>query len=422
MTTKTTCGIYANFKNESVSYDKNDLVEFSDKSDTGSRKFTAHRRNINKKLDDWMADAAKLPTGREPPSRFGNAGPVYKSELLKPLGEAMSTPSLGTSSYLQLLMENDSWKGWFRLSTMNEPRMKWFNDTLTADQSEFDSCCQQVMRELFTMFESDCHSIVTSFEKAYFDYIRGGEFQNFYETKLPECLRANRECALYLVDSLKEIFETWFGEEVAELISRRQNNGTDVGIESTSQVIDINSEAFILQLQNTVGGIFSKLHKNKKFVSSEAKQLIEKMRLRTFDTDVDPEYKNKYMPPLLQHTNRGGLSLIREPFIGFTSELMKTCMELAAERKGYNKQRGWIRNALTTVRNSSDLLTMFQETVRTEMGQSFDEQLTRAFYRRIAEGCMRTYAKYTNKKDHDVQTSTNINDVTFRKKTCLQCI
>ena len=294
--------------------------------------------------------------------------------------------------------------------------MKWFNATLTADQSEFDSCCQHVMRELFTMFERDCHNIVTSFEKAYFDYIRGDEFKSFYETKLPECMRANRECALYLVDSLKGIFENWFGEDVAELISKRQNNGSDAGIESTSQAIDMNSEAFILQLQNCAGSILSKLHKNKMFVSPEAKQLIEKMRMQTFETDVSPEYKRKYMPPLLQHTNRGGLSLIREPFIRFTSVLMKTCMELAAERNGYNKQRDWIRNALTTVRNSSELLTMFQETVRTEMGQSFDEQLIRAFYLRIAEGCVRTYAKFTKNKDHGEQSSTSINHVSFRNK------
>ena len=222
VTTRTNRGIMASLQNESASYDKNDLVEFSGKSDTGPRVYTAHRRNINKMLDDWRTEAAKLPTDREPPSRFGNGnvGPVYKSELLKPLGEAMSTPCLGTSSYLQLLMENDSWICWFRLSTKSAPRMKWFNATLTADQSEFDSCCQHVMRELFTMFESDCHNIVTSFEKAYFDYIRGDEFKSFYETKLPECMRANRECALYLVDSLKGIFESWFGEDVAELISK----------------------------------------------------------------------------------------------------------------------------------------------------------------------------------------------------------
>ena len=72
--------------------------------------------------------------------------------------------------------------------------------------------------------------------------------------------------------------------------------------------------------------------------------------------------------------------------------------------------------ALTTVRNSSDLLNMFQDTVHAEMGQSFDEQLIRAFYLRIAEGCVRTYAKFTKKKDHDEKSATSLNHVSFRNK------
>ena len=135
------------------------------------------------------------------PTRFGNIQ-IYKSELVKTLAEEMSSHRLEGGGYLQLLMGNDTWIGWFRLSTKSEARTNWFKNTLTADPDVFDECCQLVMRKIFAMLENACHNLTSSVERAYLTFLLGEDFKEFYEKKLPECLRGNRQCAIYLVDAL----------------------------------------------------------------------------------------------------------------------------------------------------------------------------------------------------------------------------
>ena len=49
-----------------------------------------------------------------------------------------------------------------------------------------------------------------SFEKLFRDYfVKGEEFNQLIEETLPEKLAGNRACAIYLVYSLKSIFDQW---------------------------------------------------------------------------------------------------------------------------------------------------------------------------------------------------------------------
>ena len=114
-------------------------------------------------------------------------------------------------------MGNNTLIGWFRLSTKSEVRTNWFQNTLTADQGVFDECCQLFMRKIFAMLENACHNLTSSVERAYLTFLLGEDFKEFYGKELSECLRGNRQCAIYLVDALKTIFQTWYVEAVIEL-------------------------------------------------------------------------------------------------------------------------------------------------------------------------------------------------------------
>ena len=73
------------------------------------------------------------------------------------------------------------------------------------------------------MFESASHNLTSSPERAYLDFLLGKDFERLYKEELPECLRDNRHCAIYLVDSLKTIFEAWFADAVIDLKSKTYN-------------------------------------------------------------------------------------------------------------------------------------------------------------------------------------------------------
>ena len=314
-------------------------------------------------------------------------------------------------------MKNEHWIGWFRLSTKSDTRSSWFHKTLTTDPDEFDKCCQLIMRKIFTMFESACHNLTSSPERAYLDFLLGEDFKQLYEKELPECLRDNRHCAIYLVDSLKTIFEAWFADAVIDL--KKQNLQLEGKASDEDQIVDVSSDECIMMTQNVVGSIFSKMRSNKNFVSEGAQKLIERMRFRLFKEKASETYLEKYYPPLLRHTNRGGHSLIREPFFPVTQELMKICVEAASERHRYKQQQHWISNGLTSVRTDQALLSQFKEVVLTELGSDYCKRyskLIKATWQRIVEGSMRGLAKYINNKDFGNKKVNSTNHVTFRNQ------
>ena len=207
MTDKSTRAMAAGARQAGSSYDRNDCVEFIGRTDHGSRVFYGRRRLIDEKVKLLKLAADDRTTLIDLPTRFGN-GPIHKSELLKTIAEAMSSHPLVSGGYIEELMRDEGWIGWFRLSTHSESRSCWFNNSLTADQEIFDTCCQNFMQQLFTMFKSACYNLTSSLERAFFNFLLSGDFVSLYETKLPVSLRDNRECAIYLVMTLKTIFET----------------------------------------------------------------------------------------------------------------------------------------------------------------------------------------------------------------------
>ena len=66
-----------------------------------------------------------------------------------------------------------------------------------------------------------------------------------------------------------------------ELTNKPQDDENDGSNEEDK--VDVNSPAFMVMVQNVVGGAMSKLSSNKMFVSKSAQELIKKMRLRGGD-------------------------------------------------------------------------------------------------------------------------------------------
>ena len=416
---KTDRAMFAAIGTGNSSYDENDMVvlDFEDRKHSGSGLVKSVRKKIDQIEQGWRANfGTHVLTAEETPSRFGTE-PIHKSELLESLAETMSEPSLGHSSFIHALMEEQVWIGRFRISTRSETNMLWFQNTLTTNMDAFNKICQKVMRELFTMLERSIHGLSSSFEKAFFDYLIGDDFKKLYNEDLPVSLRGNRGCAIYLVESLKMIFENWFAEAVIKLTEKHRDALTD---DKSRAEIDVHSESFIMQVQNIVGGAISTLSRNKKLCSPDKKveslRLIEKIRFGMYSDKIDEEYKQKYLPQLLQHCNNGGLSLIQAPFFPFAQSLMKTCVEASRKRLGYKMEITWISKGMIAVETSEELLSQFQKVVLTQMGDSFDLDLIKMFYQRIAMYSFRAFAKFTDKQDHkSTSSATSLSNIELRK-------
>ena len=111
--------------------------------------------------------------------------------------------------------------------------------------------------------------------------------------------------AIFLIDILKSIFEEWYYDALTELIvpdSEEESESDDY----------LDHESFIVMTQRMVGGAIPKL--KLKFDCNDAVNVIDSIGFRQFLGDVDQDYINEFVPPVLQHSDKGGLSLIKPAF------------------------------------------------------------------------------------------------------------
>ena len=87
-----------------------------------------------------------------------------------------------------------------------------------------------------------------SFEKMFRDYlVKGDGFKRLIRSDFPDNLSHNRACAIYLVFSLKSIFEKWIYSSVCDLAKEARP-------EEEEQRIDETGTTFIEMMQGMVGG------------------------------------------------------------------------------------------------------------------------------------------------------------------------
>ena len=100
----------------------------------------------------------------------------------------------------------------------------------------------------------------------------------------------------------------------------------------------------------------------------------------------------------------------------FAQSLMKTCVEEARKRYGYKMQMTWISDGLAAVPESEELLSQFKQVVLTEVKTSFDLDLLKMIYKRIAEYSFKAFAKFTDKQDYCATSSANsLSNIELRK-------
>ena len=319
----------------------------------------------------------------------------------------MNSHHLNTITFLELLMENKIFQGWYRLSVLDEQMMKWFHSLVTVDNLEFNTACQNILRTFFTLLENSFHSLNLGFEKAYLDYMMSDEFTELYEKTLPLEIRGNRAGAIYLIDTLKTIFEDWYYDAFTNLIVP--------DCEEDSESDDyLDHESYTVMTQLMVGGAIPKL--KLKFGCNDAVKIIDSMGFRQFSGEVGQEYINEYVPPVLQHLDRGGLTLIKPAFFPFARDLINFCVDANSEKSIYKNRNDWIKDGLAKVWVDKTLLSKFREVVITLHGPSMSEKLISGIYKRMASYATLAYSKYTNKKKFNAEKSsaTDTSNVKFR--------
>ena len=146
-----------------------------------------------------------------------------------------------------------------------------------------------------------------------------------------------------------------------------------------------------------------------------ARMVINSMGFQQFMGEVDQHYIEKYVPPVLQHYDKGGLSLIKPAFFPFARELMKFCQDANSDKSIYKNRRDWISDGLTKIRKHETLLLLFKDVVLTLHG-SVDPKLIRDIFKRTAEYTMRAFSKQTNRDKFNTEkcSSTDTSNVKFR--------
>ena len=112
-----------------------------------------------------------------------------------------------------------------------------------------------------------------------------------------------------------------------------------------------------------VGGAIPKL--KLKFGCNDIVNIIDSIGFCQFQGDVDQDCINEYFPTILQHSDKGGLSLIRPAFSPFARDLMNFCVDANSEKNIYEERNDWIKDGLTKVRVDETLLLKIGEVVLT---------------------------------------------------------
>ena len=179
------------------SYSADDCFEEEDNAISGFSMFAKHDREIRKKVEEWIDLHSKAKKNKQhaTPYRFGEETICYQTNLLKKLATKMSSQHL-KSSFVDEMVNCETFQGWFRLSVDSEDLMRWFDDLVTVDEAKFNALCQSMLRKIFGFMETTIHGIDSCFEKAIQDYLVSDKFTDFYMNKLPKALQGNRAGAI----------------------------------------------------------------------------------------------------------------------------------------------------------------------------------------------------------------------------------
>lgn len=311
-----------------------------------------------------------------------------------------------------LVMNQESFQGWFRLSAHVRVRKEWFEAFANANDDEINSICQQILHKLFSIMEDGIVSTISS-EKGFLDYLLSKEFEELYEQRLPQKLKGNRQCAIYLVESLRCLFYEWYRDALSLLI---QNDTSD-----PDDPDEMDPETLLIIVHNIIGGAIPKLKERYKR-NSRALHLINSMAFRRFEGATDSYYE-EFVPEYIKHRDKGALSLIGEKFIRWAKDLIKFCVRKNSDRSINKEGNKWIKVGFDELKKKQcDLFITFRTTALSlTVDDHLDDTLIYQIYKRVSLYTMRAYSKSRNNTrfNSDKKSSKDMSNVKFR--TLVQC-
>eukprot|EP00956_Cyclotella_meneghiniana_P020092 scaffold35030_cov20-Cyclotella_meneghiniana.AAC.1 len=200
-------------------YDSEDVVEQNDNRLVGSAEAKKHNATIQNELKKWiqMYECAK-----DKDLLFDDDIHLFQDSKLEMLAKMMNNRIL-KKNFIGVLVHNKRFQQGFVLSVGDNRRINWFGEFLTMNGCKFDDVCRSIFTDLFAMLKTSTEA--ESFEFKYRKYlIEGEKFRELVERVLPQLgVSVNRPCALYLVNTLKDIFVTCLVEAITSIVKSDLN-------------------------------------------------------------------------------------------------------------------------------------------------------------------------------------------------------
>lgn len=403
------------------SYTSEDIVQMKDTALIGSQLMRRYSDDSNSKLNTWLK---LFETETVDNYQDDNMCKIFESTIMNNVAEIMNT-HIPKRGFIQILIREESFQQWFLLSIESSERMQWFSELSTVDSKQFDSSCRSILFTLFSMMERAIWKDTNnSFEVLFRNYlIKEKDFCELYEQSFPTMgLTSSRHCALYLVESIKTIFDRCVYKTIIE------------STKTTSQQLDIDttSPLFLTDVQKMVGGGIRaaklKFLPDKAMQShrSQQSQMLTKLfELSHFKHDVKQQiatdYK-KYYPSRIKYSNMGGLYLIEQQFIPWAITLLKFIIQ-GYHREGKQDHKNIIANHLMDLRKDTTIINQFKQILKETSDVTFDLTLVEKIHLRIAEFTFRAYTKRNhNDKYNPIKTmASDKTNLAFRTEVQTGC-
>ena len=398
--------------NPAASYRAEDDIEEKETyvSTSRSNVFTKYGKELTEKLTKLVASLpAEDNAGDARISRFGDEVAIHKAQLTEVLATKMNESPIEYSSFRRELLNHESFQNWFRLSAHNSSRNKWFEEFAKGGDDEIDAICQGVLRKIFSIMKDVVYCSTISFERGFFDYLLGEGFKELIEQRLPQKLRGSRPCAIYLVETLKCMFERWYYDALSDLIPNKLRCD-DVDVDDI-----LDKETLLVHVHNIVGAVIPDL-KKKWSRHEKACDLVHSMAFRTFKDEIDTDYYDEYVPEYVRHRNKGGVSLVSKRFIHWAMDLMKLCMNRNTDQSMNQQRSGYIKGGFDELKNKEGPLYSKFRAIALTFDITLNDSNIYEIYERTALFTMRTYSKFRNNKRFNKEKSSrdDMGNIKFR--------
>ena len=317
-------------------YDANDCLPVArdtNVKEVGLSRFKAHFVVADNKLSELkrQREETNKEQNNDLPSRFGlekkenngRGGEKGKIELdckyewSKDVALALNARLL-KSHYADMILNSASFEEFIKLCHKKESTANWLKCFIACDDIKFNTICQKVSLRLFGFWEDATFgdSSCPSFEQAILKFCLSSDFENVYQSELPETLRGNKLGAIYIIDALHGIFEEWISI-ILRQIEHSRGGKPEI-------VLTIDSDGMKAQMHRMVGAAIPKAID--KFCPAERQdepvfRLLKSLSIKHKDALNDAEYLANWYPDALRNENMGNLHLINPRFVEWASKI-----------------------------------------------------------------------------------------------------